>query len=79
MVFFLAFHARIQEILPVARVPGPTARKQLTFFLVFFFSPQLILQFYSGLSMGFFQRGDPTFSRGDPTFSRGGGGGGSKC
>ena len=47
-----------------------------------FFSPQLILQFYSGLSIVYvkenynfprFQRG-PTFSGGgDPTFSRGGG------
>ena len=61
--------------------PGPTARKQLC--LRFNFSPQLIIQFNSGLSMiiskktiifqGF--RGGPTFSRWGPTFSTGGGGG----
>ena len=66
---------------------GPTVKK-IMFFV--FFSPQLILQFYSGLSMVYFkenynftrfQKGS-TFSRGvhhfsgGPTFSRGGGGGG---
>ena len=51
-----------------------------------FFRPQLILQFYSGLSMVYFKenyhfprfqrgsnifQGGPSFSRGGPTFSRG--------
>ena len=44
-----------------------------------FFSPQHILQFYSGLSMVYLKktvifqgfRGGPTFSKGGPTFCRG--------
>ena len=42
----LCSHARIQDFLPGGD-PGPTAKTALTTFL----SPQLILQFYSGLSM----------------------------
>ena len=75
--------------------PGPTARKQLWrcwVFLFCFFSPQLILHFYSGLSMVYFkenynfpriQRGSdifqgwgPTFSTGSNSFQGGGGVGG---
>ena len=60
--------------------PCLTARKQLW---QRFFSPQLILQFYSGLSMVYFkenynfprfQRGQTFFRGGGQTFSRGGGG-----
>ena len=78
-------HARIQEFLPVGRGgPGPTARKQLGQHSLF--SPQLILQFYIGLSIVYlkenynfpgFQRGSNIFQgwstifQGGPTFSRG--------
>ena len=61
-------HARIQEFLPVGggggRGPGPTARKQLG--QRFFFSPQLILQFYIGLSIVYLKENYnfPGFQRG---------------
>ena len=79
-------HAWIQDFLPVGGgCSGPTARKQLGQHS--FFSPQLILQFYIGLSIVYlkenynfpgFQRGPNIFQgwstifQGGPTFSRGG-------
>ena len=61
-----------------ALLPEKSSDKYVFFF--FFFSPQIILLFYSGLSMVYFEenynfsrfRGGPTFSRGGgPSFSRG--------
>ena len=64
-------HAQIQEFLPVGGgggCPGPTARKQLGLF--FFFSPQLILQFYIGLSIVYLKEkyNFPGFQRGSNIF-----------
>ena len=74
-------HARIQEFLPgggggggrvQARLPENSSCNVVS--LVF--SPQLILQFYSGLSMVYFKENDhfPRFQR-EPNISRGGGSG----
>ena len=75
-------HVRIQEFLPWGGGSRHDCQKTaLTTFLFCFFSPQLILQFYSGLSMVYLKeniillgfRGGSTFSRGwggGPTFSR---------
>ena len=51
--------------------PRPTARKQLL--SSFFLSPKLILQFYSGLSMVYFEENFPRFQRGSNSFQLGGG------
>ena len=73
-------------ILPGGSRPNCQITALTFFFFLFFFSPQLILQFYSGyqwfiskktiIFKGF--RGGPTFSRGGggpgPSFSGGGGG-----
>ena len=65
-------HARIQEFLPVCvgggGSPGPTARKQLG--QRSFFSIQLILQFYIGLSIVYLKDNYnfPGFQRGPNIF-----------
>ena len=62
-------HAWIQEFLPVrgGGGPGPTARKQLG--QRSFFSPQLILQFYIGLSIVYLKNYNfPGFQRGPNNF-----------
>ena len=83
--------AQIHEFFARGGGPCPTARKQLRQ-RFFFLSPQLILQFYSGLSMvcfkanyifSKFQRGSNVFQgggciifQGGSNFFQGGGGGG---
>ena len=62
-------HARIQEFLPV----GDHARLPENSFDNLYFSPQLISQFYSGLSMVYFKE---NFQSGSNIFRRGRGGGG---
>ena len=71
------YDAQIQEFLPGGSRPDcqKTVLTLLGFFFRFFFSYQLILQFYSGLLMIYFKEyyNFPRFQRG-PTFSRGEGG-----
>ena len=63
--------ALIQDFLP-GEGGGPGLTVNNDFFSFFFFSPQLILQFYGYFKETIISQG----FRGGPTFSRGGGGGG---
>ena len=70
---------RFQEFLPGGSTPDCQKAALVKFFFFFFFlSPKLILQFYSGLSMVYFEENFPRFQqfpvgRGVQHFPGGGG------